>query len=258
MTISLTYNDDLSRVVIAGSSLDSDGDTALVERSTDQIRWVTVRGGAAVELDSNAFTLSDYEFAADVPNYYRVTVDDTTETDSITPQLGTIWLKSITRPFLNTPVRLHDFSEMVRPARNGVFAVVGRSFPVARTDLRGSRQLSISVLTNTTDERRDMDLILSSGDPMFLHCPHEAPIDTMYVVIGDTSEARTPYRYTKRRIFTLPLTEVAAPDASIVGSTVNWQGIINAFADWSEVIAAADTWADLMDRIGDPSDVIVS
>lgn len=73
MTVTLTYDAQLSRVRIDATGLGS-ALTAEVERSTDQIRWSTVRGGVDVPVTAGAIpTVDDFEFTADVLNYYRVT-----------------------------------------------------------------------------------------------------------------------------------------------------------------------------------------
>lgn len=74
MTIALSYLTDLSRVRIALSGL-QDG-TVLVERSANQTIWSTVRGGVALPISGGAGQVDDYEFYADVVNYYRVTPVD--------------------------------------------------------------------------------------------------------------------------------------------------------------------------------------
>lgn len=71
MTIGLTYNSDLSRVQLALSGL-LDG-TLLVERSTNQLFWETVRGGLALPVVGGAAALDDFEFSPDVQNFYRAT-----------------------------------------------------------------------------------------------------------------------------------------------------------------------------------------
>jgi hypothetical protein len=71
MTIALAYNDDLSRVQITLTSMDHDG-LVRVERSTNQLFWQTVRGGVILPIDSGAGALDDYEFSANVQNFYRV------------------------------------------------------------------------------------------------------------------------------------------------------------------------------------------
>lgn len=73
MTVTLTYADDLGRVRITADGLAA-ADSALIERSTDQINWTTVRGAAAVPVTAGVMdlTIDDYEFTPDVVNYYRV------------------------------------------------------------------------------------------------------------------------------------------------------------------------------------------
>jgi hypothetical protein len=461
VTVSLTYDGNLSRVRISATSLSAAADYALFERSTDQIRWTTVRGGAEVAITANAAALDDYEFSPDVVNYYRVSAIDTTqtiigtgtashavnasvspgipagvvagevllmlaairnsgtgtvdtvsgwtslvnfgnmrlfgkiagasesaptvtftggaanqdtsaqiaalrgatltvhnsatqlngsaqniaypalalttaptwlvfagwkqdnwtgvtsphtelgepstatgdnqgitwattvatgegtmpadvftvtggisaisraitialeiepftisaETQSITPTLDTVWVKSISRPFLNRPITVVDVSEIGRPARNGVFDVVGRSFPVAVTDVRGSRRYALTAFTETTEAAEAVDLILASGDPVFIHVPAAQNIPGGYVVIGDTSETR--FGGQDPRLFEMPMIEVAPPGPDVVGATVEWQSIINDFATWADVIAEFATWADVLEYVGSPSDVIV-
>ena len=59
MTVTLTYDDTLSRVNIVADALAA-ADTALIERSTDQVLWTTVRGGDAVPVTSYAQATDDY------------------------------------------------------------------------------------------------------------------------------------------------------------------------------------------------------
>lgn len=178
------------------------------------------------------------------------------ETASITPVLDTVWIKSIARPFLNRPVTVVDYSDIERPARSGVFTVVGRSFPVAVNDVRGSRRWTLDVMLSTVAEAGDFDLALASGDTLFVHVPADASVPSGYVTVGDTSERRSTPR-SVRRIFSLPCTEVAAPGPDVVGAAVNWQTVLNTYATWADVIAAHTTWDDLLELVGSPSDVIV-
>jgi hypothetical protein len=79
VTIGATYASDLSRVRIECTSAPSLADYATVERSLDQITWVTVRGGAQVALNSGACQLDDYEFVPGQLNYYRARYVDTAD-----------------------------------------------------------------------------------------------------------------------------------------------------------------------------------
>lgn len=77
MTISAVYASDVSRVRVSCSAAPADADVVLIERSTNQINWTTVRGGQAVALSAGACKLDDYEFSPNVVNYYRATYVDT-------------------------------------------------------------------------------------------------------------------------------------------------------------------------------------
>lgn len=71
MAVSLTYDSQLSRVRVEVDGLGSAA-YATVERSVNQATWATVRGGLDVAVIAGEIAVDDYEFAADVPNYYRV------------------------------------------------------------------------------------------------------------------------------------------------------------------------------------------
>jgi len=72
MTVTLSYDAGLGRVTIAATALG--GDVATVERSTDEVRWTTVRGMTALTVTASALPadLYDYEYAPNVANHYRV------------------------------------------------------------------------------------------------------------------------------------------------------------------------------------------
>jgi hypothetical protein len=226
-----------------------------------------IAGTVAANPDFEAQDNADTSFVdtAAVPKTW--TINGTAEivveqTDTITPTLTEVWLKSIIRPFLNTTVRVVGFDPVVRPARNTLFQVIGRSYPVAVTDVRGSRQFSLTVRTSTREDAENFELILASGDPIFLHSPPDTDHlwlpTTLYAVIGDV---KGPIRLgTKDSIeadFELPLTEVAAPASNIVGLAVNWQIVINDYATWQELIDAQTDWSDTLEIVGSGSDVIV-
>jgi hypothetical protein len=179
------------------------------------------------------------------------------QTDDITPALETVWLKSISRPFLNQPVNLSHVGPVTRPGRNGIFDVIGRSLPVAVSDVRSSRRYDLTVWTETDQDAENLDLLLASGDTLFLHAPAGSKLRSgVYSAVGDTQEQAISGD-DPTRVFTLPLVEVAAPAADVVGATSTWQSILNDYATWADVIAAFPTWADVLEYVGVPEDVIV-
>jgi hypothetical protein len=76
--LTCTYDDTLSRVLLAATALGSAADTALFEVSTDQIHWTVVRGGSAVTVATGAASVYHYEFSPGIVNYYRVSAVDAT------------------------------------------------------------------------------------------------------------------------------------------------------------------------------------
>lgn len=266
MSLTATYSADVSRVRLTAADLDPAAVSADLARTVDGIRWADVRGGQSAAVAAGALVLpvDDYEFAADVPNTYRITTYDAggatlaTETTTVTPDLeGVPWLKVIARPFLNRPVTVQDYGEIKRAARSGVFEIVGASRPVVVTDLRGSSTFDLSLITESATAAETMRYALATGDVVFLHVPADCDVPGGYYAAGDVTEARGSRR-SVRRLFSFPVTEVDAPAATIVGSTATWQTVINTYATWSDVLAAQATWAELLELIGAPGDVITS
>lgn len=180
----------------------------------------------------------------------------TAQQGSITPQMVNAWIKNLARPFLNRKITVTDFSDIERPSRTGTFAVVGRSYPVAVSERHGSRRYTLTVTTETLDEYRDLDLVLSVGEPILLHVPPDCLFPGMYAVVGDVAVSREMPR-SVRRYFELPLTEVAAPGPDVVGSTSTYQTVVDTYATYQAVLDAEATYQDLVERIGDASEVIV-
>lgn len=236
------------------------GDTATVERTVDGVRWSTVRGGDAVPINaSGGARIDDYEFTPNVANTYRVTAGATTQSATITPPMSQVWIKNVARPFLNRAVTVVNWGPVGRPSRGGTFAVVGRTMPVAVTDVRGSRTYELELMFPDPDGAEDFDTVLAAGDPVLVHVPGGDDCllpRSMYAVVGDYEIDRKMPR-SPRRYFTLPLTEVAAPAPEIVGATVTWQSIVNAFATWSDLLDTEATWHDVAERIGEADEVIV-
>lgn len=243
---------------------------ATVDRTTDNVTYTTVRGASNIGITTGCeleLPADDYEFPVDQLITYRVRsiTSDGLVSRSTTCQIlvpfDDVWFKSIGRPFLNQRIYcVLNPSPITRTARNGVFPIVGRSYPVAVTDLRSAREVTLQVVTQTLEQRQDLDLLLASGDPIFIQTPSGHPLPTMYAVVGDTAEER-PVRNrdcnNDWRLWTLPLVEVAASGPDVVGSTSTWQTVINTYATWADVLANNATWADLLELVGDGSEVIV-
>ena len=274
----VTYNNTLARVELAGSGFDP-FTTVLIERSDNLITWTTVRGAAELELNAGAFTLNDYEFTNGVLNTYRITTLAPTScgsvvTASVTPVLTSIWIKSLTRPFLNveiTSVCMGTFGsshpiEMLVPgddsvtrrARSGVFPIINRTFPIAVNDIRIGREWSMRIRTWTDAALKSIDFLFASGDVLLIQTPTGCAetIASGYITAFDATYARH-HRYRRRVVWDIPVQEVAAPGPDIVYAEATWQTVLNQFGSWAAVLAAVPSWAALLALLPNPSEVIV-
>lgn len=256
MSLTATFDPVLSRVRLAGTALDG-ADNALFERSANGVYWVTVRGGTSVAVDgADTAGLDDYEFVPGTINYYRVTAGADVFTDDITPAQSGVWFKSITRPFLNRAVDVVGHSDIVRAARNGVFEVRGRSAPIGVTDVRGSRRWTCTVKCATVVDADALELVFASGDPLFVQTDGVHDIPGGYVLVGDVTRTRFGH-LSGRRYFELPMIEVAAPAADVVGYPSSWETLVAEFGTWTAVLAEFGTWAAVLEHVSDPSVVVV-
>lgn len=186
-------------------------------------------------------------------------------TASVTPAQTGAWFKFPLRPFLNQAVNLCNWSDEVRPARGEVFQILGRSLPIAVTELRQSRQLTMTVVTVDSASAEALSLALSFGDIVYLQTPgpgvycglaRRSYPQACYAFLGDVTIARAldgrPWY-----IVTIPATQVSPPDYMVPGASSTWQGLINSWASWSTVIAAFPTWNDVLSWVAAPSAEIV-
>lgn len=120
MAVTLTYDSTLSRVQITATGLGTNVDVALVERSTDQINWVTVRGGAAAPVSAGALSLpvDDYEFVSGVVNYYRVSGIDTAPISFVAAGVAATGNNVSLNPALPAGLAEHDLLLVEASIRN--------------------------------------------------------------------------------------------------------------------------------------------
>lgn len=264
MALTATYDPQLSRIQLAVSGLGATATQCVIDRTTDGIRYTVVRGGSARPVGSGAASpLDDYEFVPGIANTYRLRsytaagalVDTITAT--VTQDVDTAWLKVPATPFLNLPVDVSTRLEISRRSRGGVFDVVGRSFPVAVGDARGSREFVLQIRTRTVTEERDLEYALATGTVIFLQVPAaQTQFPTGYFTVGAVAWAPEP-RFNAHRIWSLELVEVAAPGPDVIGSAYTCASVLFDFATIADVIAANATIADLLARTATPAEVIV-
>jgi hypothetical protein len=263
-TLTASYDPVLSRIRLAGTLLGASATYAVFERSDNGfVSSVVVRGGSHVTVTSQNAAVDDYEWTPGATTTYRVTsynvsnVQQAQTATSLVQDLTSVWLKVPAAPFLNAPVTVVDRSDITRRSRSGLFDVVGRTMPVMVGDVASSLAYTLQLLTETPAEERDLDYLFASGEVVFLQLPSTVEhFPGGYFTAGDVSREPT-LRLSPRRVWTVPLTEVAIPGPAVVGSAYTIASMLAEYATISAVIADNATIADLLERTGIPSDVIV-
>jgi len=269
-TLTATWDPTLARVVLTAAGLNA------ATARTEILRWeageppTTQRGTVVRGSDIGAATggvVYDYEFAPGAANRYALYNYDAlggglevvgSDPQDTVPVLDGVWLKSIARPFLNRIVTVHDYSDVTRPARGAVFDVLGRRDRVAVTEVRGARELEITLKASTLAEVDELETFLSFGDVVLLQPPAGSHVPgPLYAWVGDVVRSKGGQHQLELRFLTLPLTEVAAPDPAVVGYTATIAGILAAFATCADVLATFATCQALLEWVSDPEDEIV-
>jgi hypothetical protein len=171
------------------------------------------------------------------------------DTTTITPTPGSFWFKIPARPGANKAMEITLVSEVTRRARTGRFDVLGRTNPVAVTDLQSSREFTIEIDVKGYAEMRDWDNRLASGDPILIQAPDQNQfIDSVYAVTGDVAY-RQDAKGSDSITFVVPLFEVAAPGPSVYGNSYIWNDVITDYADWNATLTAKSSWSNLISTI---------
>ena len=265
MALTATYDPVLSRLQLAGTSLGASATYAVFDRTTDGgITYTVVRGGTAVPVSSQNAALDDYEFPTGISITYRVrsynasNVLQQTFTVAKTQDVDDVWLKVPAAPFLNMPVTVSFAGDKTKPARGGVFEIVGRSVPVAITDIRSSAGFDVRIRTFTKAEEQALDYLLSSGEIVFFQLPSDNDcMDGGYYFAGDATWGPPSSRARPERIFTIPLRGCAAPGPDVIASAYTWTNVLADYATWTTLLAANATWSALLAHTGTPSDILV-
>lgn len=185
-----------------------------------------------------------------------ITITGPSITGNITPNLTQFWLKSVTRPFLNQVVSVINPGDAGRPTRGIVNPVVGRTLGIAVSDVRGGQQFTLELRTNTANDAQEIDYLLASGDILFFHVPAAYDYPSRYILASDASAAR-PFPTNVGRNWSIQCEQVAAPGPDVVYAIGTWQTVLNKYPSWAALLAANPTWADVLQLVGDPSEVIV-
>jgi hypothetical protein len=184
-------------------------------------------------------------------------------TASVTPTQDEVFLKSVQFPSLNWQLDCVDWDALSRSSRAGLFDIKGRHEILAITDVGSSATFSLTFVTRSKAENRAVVALLTYGGVLLLQPPGDddsedcpvaySGIPGGYVVPGNSVQAHA-VRGQALWSWTVEFTQVAAPDESVVGTTITWQqlwDIIGPDGTWEDVWATWPTWQALWSATGD-------
>ncbi|MHA6626878.1 hypothetical protein ACU61A_15695 [Pseudonocardia sichuanensis] len=251
---SLEYDDELGRFRVDAFTFAASVVRVRVSRRVlaSGARWQVVRGGVVPVVDGFPLRpVDDYEYPAGEAVEYLVEGLASAEGQpdvvvqsarlSRAARVESVWLKFLPAPALNRRLTLVGWSPVRRDARATAFDVEGRSDPVVVSDVHGSRRVTITVKTETPDERDTLDAALAEGLPCFFQAPASVALPSLYASVGPY-EWRTVGHRSLRAFFEIELVEVAPPTFAISGSFPTWQTILDDYRTWEQVSADELSW----------------
>lgn len=229
--------------------------TATIQRVDGSGTVLAVRGAELATLVAGAWVGDDFEAPLDEPFYYVATSTDRPGVSLLSatynmPSNGATWLKHPGRPFLNTKVEVAQAPDWTRPVTQGVFDVLGRSAPIAVTMRRSSPRGDLTL--NTTDDagRAALLALLDDGSPLYLQTPDGNGVGSVYVSVGEVTEARlTHIGTTQARRWTLPLTVIDRPVGGVLAAGNSWADVLASYASWSQLLQTEGTWTGVLEGI---------
>jgi hypothetical protein len=201
----------------------ADGSRALVRGSSGLIDKVTPT--------DSIFVVTDYEAPLGVPFTYRIEFYSTTTgllvewevTGTVTIDPGDpsyAWLKDPARPQLNRRVLVKTAPDWSQPIDQQVYRIRGRQNAVVLTGVRGGREGSLVVCTESDDDREGLRFLLATGNVLLWQAAPGMGESDVYVSVADTAFPRiTTYAPEPWREWTLPVTEVDRPTGGMAGSS---------------------------------------
>ncbi|MFE6493414.1 hypothetical protein [Streptomyces sp. NPDC057748] len=226
------------------------GSMTPVRGSSGDLTQVAITGDVAVVEDYEAplgVDVSYYLKLWTTPASYRATGSDPIVIPE--PHPTEVVLKDPGLPARQTTavVAAGGQPTWTRKARQGVNPVRGRVRPIVISDVRTSREGTMTLITETAQDLADMWWLLETGNVLLIQWPALFGERDVYVSVGDVAEAPVVnYAEYRDRTWTVPLTEVDRPIGAAIGSAGRtWQTVNDGHPDWLDVLTSATSWLDV-------------
>lgn len=252
LVASLSFDAKRGRVRIDAFTFAPGVTHAVVSRRDASGKYQLIRGGNVPTIAGRfSRTVDDYEYAAGEDAEYLI--EGRTDTE-LTVQRATLkrlgagdktWLKFVAAPRYNRRINLVGWSKIRRRARAGHFDVKGRSAPVVTSDVHASRLVTVQFITRDQGDTDALDLALGSGIPIYLQVPKGVQLPTLYASVGDYEFGEPSKLDSGHALFSVPLTEISAPSAAVLGSLNSYLSVATDNRTYDELLSTYDTYERL-------------
>lgn len=144
---------------------------------------------------------------------------------------------------------LSKIDTLTREARLTIMSVLGRSDYVSTSSARSSGKGTITLYTDTLEDRANTLRLFQSGRVLLLRNPNPAyPETSWYISCGDVQEQRTIEQDARKpyRTWVIPFVQVERPTGLIEASSgVTWQQIRDSGLTWRQLRAQRASWLDV-------------
>jgi hypothetical protein len=211
-----------------------------------------VRSADPLTLSAGLGSAFDYEAPFDAAVTYSVESLDASTSVSQTGTTtlagnGEIWAIHPGLPELSERLEVLDFPSWTRPISQGVFAPVGRKFPVVASQARSGEVGTMRVYTPSPTRHADLLRLLDFGIPVLVKGSVVAErFGSRWVAVGDVLEEPVDdgpgSPLTGFVVWTLPLVVVDAPSGSAVAAW-SYANSNATFVSYSDAMTKAPTYA---------------
>jgi hypothetical protein len=204
--------------------------------------------------------VSDYEAPYGVPVLYKFVASTASEQTDETSEPTTLlsanaWLIHPTVPSLSMRISgdrnnlpsITSIGDVTNSSAATQHYILGSSSPITTVSgPRFSNEFMLGLMTKTRAHEVALNGLLRDGTPLLIRSPatFDIGLDEGFYSVGDVIRARMSQRPGSfTRNYSLPLTLVQSPIASVAYLGWSWAGLAGGFASWIAVATEFDSWA---------------
>lgn len=215
-------------------------------------RTVQVRAWPGID---GAWVHTDIDITYGAPLTYQARVYDAAENllevsataGPVTATSTTAYMRNALIPVQKVPLRMvgQEAGDSTTDVRRELLRPLGRSRPIAITDVRQGSEGTASFLTLTKDEQASVERLLESGDILLFAGPQGFSLTwPFYFSAGGVSVSRVSAALSDARLWSMDWSEVEPPPVTEPVPPVTWQELLDKGTTWESI--RLTPWVDVM------------